>query len=305
MDIELEDVAELRFADGSPVRAASAVVPFGDGFLVVQDDATYAAWVDGDSVEAVRLLPPVEGHEVFAEESGTKHLKPDLEAACPVTVDGRDAVLLLGSGSSPLRTRSALVHLDRGRPRVVAADLAPLYATVADALGIEPDVLNLEGACVVDGALRWYHRGLPSAGVPTGSVDLDLAEVLLAARGHLEPTRVGVSAARHHRLGDVEGVGLGTTDAVALPSGTVLLSAAAEDSPNTRDDGPVVGSALVHLVDHVVDDVTELPRVRGSVAKVEGLMALAADDDQIRLLAVVDGDDPDAPSLALRLRVRH
>ena len=32
----------------------------------------------------VRLLPPVNGHEVFDEGSGTKHLKPDLETACLV-----------------------------------------------------------------------------------------------------------------------------------------------------------------------------------------------------------------------------
>ena len=42
----------------------------------------------------------------------------------------------------------------------------------------------------------------------------------------------------------VAGVGLAVTDAVALPDGLVLVSAAAEDSPSTYDDGPVVGSAL-------------------------------------------------------------
>ncbi len=40
MRVELESVERLRFADGSPVRAASAVAPFGDGFLVAQDDTT-------------------------------------------------------------------------------------------------------------------------------------------------------------------------------------------------------------------------------------------------------------------------
>ena len=33
----------LRLADGSPVRAASAVIPLGDGFLVVQDYTTNCA----------------------------------------------------------------------------------------------------------------------------------------------------------------------------------------------------------------------------------------------------------------------
>jgi hypothetical protein len=43
VDVRVEGVERLQFADGSPVRAASAVVPFGAGSLVVQDDATHAA----------------------------------------------------------------------------------------------------------------------------------------------------------------------------------------------------------------------------------------------------------------------
>ena len=35
MDVEVLSVDRLRFADGSPVRSASAVVAFGDGALVV------------------------------------------------------------------------------------------------------------------------------------------------------------------------------------------------------------------------------------------------------------------------------
>ena len=41
-----------------------------------------------------------------------------------------------------------------------------------------------------------------------------------------------------YRVGDVDEVGLAITDAVALPDGSVLVSAAAEDSPNPRGDGP-------------------------------------------------------------------
>src|SRR5918995_1543209 len=106
MDVEVLGAERLRFGDGAPVRAASAVVPFGDGHLVVSDDTTHAAWFrPRAAARGVRLLPPVEGHEVFEEESGTKHLKPDLETACRVDVDGAPAVLVMGSGSSPRRMR--------------------------------------------------------------------------------------------------------------------------------------------------------------------------------------------------------
>ncbi|RHW26532.1 hypothetical protein D0Z08_14515 [Nocardioides immobilis] len=307
MDIEVEGVERLRHADGSPVRAASALAPLGDGFLVVQDDAAHGAWFRAGSASAVRLLPPVDGHDLFDEASGTKHLKPDLEAACVVEVDGSPAVLMLGSGSLAARMRWALVRLVDGRPTVAVADMAPLYAAVGDALSVPSEALNLEGACLLGGTLRWYLRGLPSAGLPPGSVDLEPAAALAAVLGRTAPGAVAVTNARHYDLGEVAGVGLAITDAVTLPDGAVLLSAAAEDSPNVRDDGPVVASALVRLDGHHVDDITPLPRVDGRVSKVEGLMVLDADAEadggHVRLLAVIDVDDPGVPSEALRLRV--
>lgn len=112
MDIELESVERLRLADGSPVRAASAVAPFGEGFLVVQDDAAHGAWFRGGSASAVRLLPAVDGHDVFDEASRTKQLKPDLEAACALDVEGVPALLMLLE-PEPTRTRLlAVVDVD-------------------------------------------------------------------------------------------------------------------------------------------------------------------------------------------------
>ncbi len=300
MQVELESVARLRFDDGSPVRAASAVVPLADGFLVVQDDATQAAWVRPESTQPVRLLPPVEGLDTFEESAGTKHLKPDLEAACPVSVGDREAVLLMGSGSSGRRMRWCLVEARDGAVHTRTADMAPLYAVVARTLDVPLELLNLEGACVVGDVLRWFHRGLPSAGSLPASVDLDLAEVFAAFQGGTTPE---VGSPRVYDLGEAGGVGLAITDAVVLPDGAILVSGAAEDAPNPRDDGPVVGSALVRISGDVLTDVTPLPLVDGRVSKVEGLMLLGVDGPQVRLLAVVDVDDPGTPSLALYLGV--
>ena len=303
MQVELTSVERLRFADGSPVRAASAVALFEDGHLVAQDDATHAAWLRDGVATRLRLLPPVDGLDVFEEATGTKHLKPDLEAACTVEVEGDPAVVLLGSGSSPARMRSVLVTSSGAGPRVAVADLTPVYAVIAAALGVTADELNMEGACVVGDALRWYHRGLPSAGLPSASVDLELAVVLAAVRGVGDVGAVSVRDVREYDLGEVEGVGLGVTDATALPGGAVLVSAAAEDAPNARDDGPVVGSALVVLDDEQVVDLVELPRVENEVCKVEGISVLDADGKGASLLAVVDADDVTAASLAVRLRI--
>ena len=139
--------------------------------------------------------------------SGTKHMKPDFEAACQVTVDGAPAALIMGSGSSPARMRWSLLRLEHGEPRAVVADMTQVYSAVAAALSVDAEVLNMEGACTVGGALRWYHRGLPSAGLRSGSVDIDLTTALAAALGQVDPGDVTVTNARHYDLGAVDGVG--------------------------------------------------------------------------------------------------
>ncbi len=303
MRVFVDDVRAMRFDDGTPVRAASGIAPLGDGWLVAQDDATHGAWRRDGGVTPVRLLPPVEGLDVFSEAEGTKHLKPDLEIACPAEVDGEPAVVVLGSGSTPRRMRGVLVRLGDDGPVAEHGDLAPLYERVAENLGVSMDQLNLEGASRHGGVLRWFQRGNLAAGVVSCSVDLPLRDVVDALLGRGDPGSVGIAERREYDLGEVEGVGLAVTDAVALPDGRTLLSAAAEDTPNAVDDGPVVATALVLVDDAAVLAVAPIPEVSGHVHKVEGLAIREVRGKEVHLLAVVDDDDPLVPSTELDLRV--
>ena len=303
MRVRVDDVRELRFDDGSPVTAASAIAPLGDGWLVAQDDATSTAWVRPAGVTPVRVLPAVEGHDRFVEAAGTKHLKPDLEVACPAEVDGEPAVLLLGSGSTPRRMRGVLVRLVDGAPVVAAAELGPLYARVSELLGTPLDQLNLEGASRSADTVRWFQRGNLAAGVSSASVAVPLATLVDAVLGGTDPAAVPVTEPCVHELGEVAGVGLAVTDAVALPDGRLLLSAAAEDTPNAFDDGPVVAAALVLVDGATVLAVGALPAVAGRVRKVEGLALRSSGGGRADLLAVVDADDSAAPSVLLELAV--
>jgi hypothetical protein len=301
--VDLTAVRELRFDDGSPVTAASGLAPLGDGWLVAQDDATSAAWQRPGGVLPVRLFPPVEGHDRFSEAAGTKSLKPDLETACPVEADGQEAVLLLGSGSTGRRMRGVLVTLDGDRPSARAADLGPLFAAAADALGVPAGQLNLEGASRAGDVLRWYQRGNLAAGVSSAGVEVPLADLVAVLLGRADAGSVRLGAVHVLDLGEVAGVGLAVTDAVALPDGRELLSAAAEDTPNAVDDGPVVATALVLADGGRVLDVAPVPEVEGRVAKVEGLALRGLDGDRVHLLAVVDADDPERPSPQVELTV--
>ena len=301
--VYVDEVRTLRFDDGTPVTAASGIAPLGDGWLIAQDDSTLAAWLVDGAVRPVRVLPPVEGIDRFSEAAGTKRLKPDLEVACPAEVDGEPAVLLLGSGSTPRRMRGVLVRLADGQPQVAAAELGPLYEAVAALLGLPMEHVNLEGASRHGDTVRWFNRGNLAAGVPSASVDVPLEGLVGAVLGRGGAASVPVGAPRVYELGEVEGVGLAVTDAIALPDGRVLLSAAAEDSPNAVDDGPVVATALALVDGDRVADMVPIPEVDGHVHKVEGLALRRSGAGWVHLLAVVDDDDPDTPSAALELRV--
>ncbi len=304
MRVHVDEVDELHFADGTPVTAASGIAPLGDGWLVAQDDATHGAWLRPDgSVHPLRLLPPVEGRDRFADAEGSKHLKPDLEVVCPAELDGEPAVLVLGSGSSPRRMRGVLVRLAGDGPTVQVGDLSALYPRVAEVLGVPIGELNLEGASRHGDAIRWFNRGNLGSGVPSGSVAVPLEGLIGAVLGQAPAAEVPVGDPHVYDLGEAEGVGLAVTDAIALPDGRTLLSAAAEDTPNAVDDGPVVASALVLVDGDTVLDVSRIPEVDGRVAKVEGLALRAVADGEAQLLAVVDDDDPSRPSTALELRV--
>jgi hypothetical protein len=303
VQVIVDDVRTLRFDDGTPVTAASAVAPLGPGWLIAQDDSTSAAWQRPGGIDPVRLLPPVEGHDRFTEAAGTKRLKPDLEVACPAEVDGHPAVLLLGSGSTGRRMRGVLVQLVGDRPVVTAADLDPLYARVAARLDVPLGQLNLEGAARSGATVRWFQRGNLAAGLPSASVDAALAELVEVVLGRADPGSVAVAGPRTYDLGEFGGVGLAVTDAVALPDGRLLLAAAAEDTPNAVDDGPVVATALVLVDGDDVVAVAAVPEVDGRVQKVEGLALRGLRDGAVHLLAVVDADDPEVPSVQLDLRV--
>jgi hypothetical protein len=174
---------------------------------------------------------------------------------------------------------------------------------VARLLGLPLEHLNLEGASRHAGVVRWFNRGNIAAGVRSASVDVPLEDLVAAVLGRTDPAAVAVEGARSYDLGEVEGVGLEVTDAIALPDGRALLSAAAEDSPNAIDDGPVIATAVALVDGADVQAVAPIPELHGHVHKVEGLALRAVAGHVLHLLAVVDDDEPDTPSAAIELRV--
>jgi hypothetical protein len=296
---ELVALRYVRAADGLPqhVRAASAVRSFGARLVIVQDDVDALAVRDeGGAVEPVLLPARSAGHRVFDDAMGNKHRKLDLEA-CVVLEDGR--LVAFGSGLTPAREH-VVVWDGAAAPRRVAA--RAFYSAVrVGALGVGAR-LNVEGAVAILGHLLIFHRGndVTAAGSVARNliVALDLAAFVrwLDGAGEAPPLRSVTTV----ELGDIEGVPLTFTDAVAVAEGCVVVLACAEDSADAIADGPVLGSRVGMLRSNALRmvDVRDATGARSRL-KLEGIERRPA--SRFEFDVVADMDRPEAPAQLGRL----
>ena len=267
---------------------------YGAGWLVVQDDATHACVWESGTGRALRLVAPVEGHDTFDEASGTKALKPDLEAVVALP-DGR--TLALGSGSTHARMRCVLLS----DSTVQVAGLAPIYARVAELLEVPAGPAQPRGRRRGRRSLRWFQRGLPSAGRTERQRRRRADGLLDHAPALRPPSGSRVCAATTSARSPASGSRSPMRSACRAAS--CWSAPRRRTRPTTYDDGPVVGSALALLDGERLLDLAELPLLDGEVAKLEGLALVGHRDDLLDLVAVVDADDPEVPSLLLELVV--
>lgn len=289
---ELDRPAHVRSGSGLAFVSASDLV-------VVQDDASFLAWVNGDTgeVRATTLDHAPNGARQFDAGRGNKMDKLDLESCVVVSDEGSRRLLAFGSGSAKGRDRIVLVDDLEGRREARIVDASRLYDAFR-AHGFAGSELNVEGVALVGGTLRFFQRGNGAAGESGGpvdaTIDVSLAE-LMDFLGAPETAPVpALSNLCKFELGDLNGVRLTFTDA-AVRDARVFFLAAAEASPNAVDDGVVEG---------VVLGCIEETRVRWTPivakndkpfrAKAEGLAFDPSDPS--RAWIVLDHDDPSRPS---------
>jgi hypothetical protein len=270
-------------------RAASGVAHLAGELVLVQDDASFLARVrPGVPARAVALPRGPGGRRRFEKRLGNKNDKLDLESC--VAVAGPDGARLLafGSGSLPVRTWIACYTPSRESVRMV--DAGPLYEALRAELAFSGGALNIEGAAVVQGALRLFQRSNGHHGGHPASVDLDLAAFLAwLDAGGAEPALDRIT---HYDLGQERGVRFGFTDACELGPDRIAYLASAEDSPDAVEDGQVLGSR-VGVIDGAGARWVELraePGVAGAL-KAEGIALDPERPD--RAWVVLDPDDPD------------
>ena len=299
--IRAEQLRELRLRrehhpERAYVAAASGLVRTGGMLYVVADDDVHLAEFPEAGDEHGRLLRILPG-QLPEDHAERKRAKPDFEALVllpPREAQPHGALLAVPSGSTDRRERAAVVPLDRDGRACEGCNevsLSPLY----EAIRAEIPALNIEGAAVCGERLYLFQRGNGPDGVNAVCV-VDLEGVLAAVASGDPVGPQLVEELRRREIGELGGVRLGFTDAAPIGDGRLVYIAAAEDTPNTYDDGPLVGAvAGVMTGDCEILGHHELD----CPIKIEGVAAEKGDAG-IELLLVADADDPGVPSPVMR-----
>jgi hypothetical protein len=256
----IESRQSLLYSDGSDsttdrpehVRAASAMAWIGGAerrprLVIAQDDASFFAVLDQahSRVDALPLDHVDGGMRQFDTKRGNKMRKLDLEACCVIRMGSREMLVAWGSGSHPARERIVILETGIDSPRIV--DASPLYAALRACTDFSGSELNIEGAATVCGdRVRLFQRGngAPRDGLVPVNATVDIcAEALISWIDDPRKCLPAFEAVVQWDLGAIHGVRLSFTDACAFDGGVAYL-AAAEASPNSIDDGEVVGVAF-------------------------------------------------------------
>ncbi len=286
---------------GQPhLSAASGLVQMGGRCYVVADDEHHLGKFKISGNDPVKLRRMFDG-DLPTDPQQRKAAKPDLETLCPLPATPRHphgALLALGSGSAAARHTGLVMafnaqgKLGKGDDLVTQRlDLRTLYAP----LHTEFADLNIEG-CFVDGdVLHLVQRG-HQGNARSACIHLHLPQVQAWMLDE-ENTPPSPSRIIPIDLGDIDGIALTPTDACALPGGNWLLSAVAENTVDSVQDGPSLGSAIAILSPQ--GRVLRLHRLHGA-PKVEGI-SVEVTGKQLNILMVTDADDPAVASQLLNV----
>jgi hypothetical protein len=293
------------------VRAGSGMVMIGGRLAVIQDDAHFVAVVDTNdrTVEAIALPVGHQGQRQFDDLRGNKQWKTDLEACTTIVESGREALLIMGSGSSAQREQILIVDWPPTNEQDIKHFHAErFYATLRSQLDFAGCELNIEGAVLLGDDCLWlFQRGNGAACREQVPLNATCNISWRRLREHLDdPASVPPPRLQNiiqYDLGLLDAVPLGFTDG-ASRNGTMFFTATAEASPNSVADGPVTGSVLGQIDGDGAARWAMLQNSDGTrfSGKVEGLVLDAAVDS--RAWIVIDRDDPHVPSELCEIDLR-
>ncbi|MBX9693107.1 MAG: hypothetical protein K2Z81_12030 [Cyanobacteria bacterium] len=296
--INLQKIRELRISSkASPTRpdyvyAASGLVRLEDQLFVVADDELHLAIFDYHKEEPGTLMRLLPG-DLPDDYGDRKKAKPDLESITllqPYEHAPSGALLVVPSMSRKNRNAGLLITLD-GKKLSTEQSIPINFSRVREKLDSMVDELNIEGIVISKDVVKLFHRGSKDNS-RSAVFELDASRFLYDM--HDEHVLSGDHVRRHreYELGEIDGVPLQFTDAVAIADDRVLFLASAEESDDAYEDGTTTGSAVGIIAS---DGTLEFVSRFEGTEKLEGV-SVSVTSTRIDLLLVSDTDNEKKPS---------
>lgn len=289
--------------DNAYISAASGLSWVGEHLYVIADDALQLGWFNALSDApgtALTLLPG----ELPQDPKARKAQKPDFEVLTywsEYSGAAGGALFAFGSGSKKNRSRGVLIPLDiQGTVAgaVQVFDLANLYAHLETRVA----ALNIEGALFTPTEFWMFQRGNSAQG-KNAIIRMPHESFLRCLQNDKATDSITLDIqVQEIALGEFNGVPLGFTDATRLDNGSILFSAAAEDTEDTYHDGQCTGSVIGLMSSEGVIQWQAPINLR---CKVEGIAAQTINDQTLECLLVTDADNAAIPATLLRAYIER
>jgi hypothetical protein len=278
--------------------ASGLVCAYGSAYVVADDQQVLARFRDSSQLGELIELSTI---SLPKDPKQRKKQKPDYETLFLLPSNsGTDSKLIaLGSGSSPKRNHGTLVNLDTtggwiGSP--LAFDLLPIYSELKRELGD----LNIEGGFVAQHAnlgqtqLVLINRAVAGKSA-NAAVYFPISVLHDAINGEYKMTKPLDIC--EFDIGELDGIGLGFTDATPLEDGGWLFSAAAEDRSDSYNDGICTGSVIGQVSPNnklsVVKRLDKKIKVEGLAVQPKSTNSRTTKRNEIlNICMVTDADDP-------------
>lgn len=223
--------AELLEKRELPGFSSASAIDFHDGRLYVTgDDARHLLVLDKNYavLDSISLFPG-DGLRIPKKE------KTDLEASAIIAYNGRDQLLVAGSGSTSSREVFLLFPLDS--PRNYSIISSGVFWKSLHTLGLRD--INIEGLTAVNGLLVFANRA--HLGQPDNHLVITGIDALAEASN---PSWKTILLELEHEPGAVKGVsGLAYVPSLDL----LLFTVSVEETASTFDDGAIGDSFLGYV----------------------------------------------------------
>jgi hypothetical protein len=287
-----------------------------DGIIyIVGDDSPYLYVLD----HSLKLLDKVLLFDTTDFGSGRipKNIKPDLECMTPLIINNNKYILVMGSGSTPVRDKGYLIKLPtKFNKKYIVTPFS--FTSLYNLLRSNPEVvgnapLNLEAAAASEQHLILFNRANRAGKNTALFFQLEEFIVYLTENPELTPFPV----VQQFDVPSIKGVPGGFSGASVM-DGKLFFTAAVEDTDDPVADGEVLGSMVGWIsllaTDHIRGGNTNFSEMKacaiieedGKVytGKVESITLHEKDSDtEYVAVAITDNDMGGSELLMLEIKL--